>query len=222
MWEKLTFSHGVHPPEHKDQTSGIPIRRMPFPEEIVLPLRQHAGKPARLLVKVGDRVERGDKIAEADGFVSVPIHSSAAGDRGGNRVVAPSRREHGRGGTDQGREVLASDPPAPDDPSVGGVGPEAGGCCGSDGRGRGPRGSRLPDPCEAPSSQGRPDRGPHRQWGRVRTLPHHGPPDHGGVPEPGHVRGSDHDEGAGCGAGRHRCREEQTRRHRDSLESRPR
>jgi electron transport complex protein RnfC len=53
---------------------------MPFPDEIVLPLRQHAGKPARLLVKVGDRVERGDKIAEADGFVSVPIHASAAGE----------------------------------------------------------------------------------------------------------------------------------------------
>jgi electron transport complex protein RnfC len=80
MWEKLTFSHGVHPPEHKDLSSGIPIRRMPFPEEIVLPLRQHAGKPAKLLVKVGDRVERGDKVAEADGFVSVPIHSSAAGE----------------------------------------------------------------------------------------------------------------------------------------------
>jgi len=80
MLDKLSFSHGVHPPEHKDRTSGVPIRRMPFPDEIVLPLRQHAGKPARLLVKVGDRVERGDKVAEADGFVSVPIHSSAAGE----------------------------------------------------------------------------------------------------------------------------------------------
>jgi Na+-translocating ferredoxin:NAD+ oxidoreductase subunit C len=74
-----SFSHGVHPPEHKELTASLPIRRMPFPDEIVLPLRQHAGKPARLLVKRGDRVERGDKIAEADGFVSVPIHSSAAG-----------------------------------------------------------------------------------------------------------------------------------------------
>ncbi len=80
MWDKLTFSHGVHPQEFKDPTSSLPIRRMPFPEEIVLPLRQHAGKPARLLVKVGDRVERGDKIAEADGFMSVPIHSSTAGE----------------------------------------------------------------------------------------------------------------------------------------------
>ncbi len=74
-----TFRHGVHPPETKHLTEKLPVRRMPFPEEIVLPLRQHAGKPATLLVKVGDRVERGDKIAEADGFVSVPIHASAAG-----------------------------------------------------------------------------------------------------------------------------------------------
>jgi electron transport complex protein RnfC len=52
---------------------------MPFPEEVVLPLRQHAGKPARLLVKEGDRVERGDKIAEAAGYISAPVHASAAG-----------------------------------------------------------------------------------------------------------------------------------------------
>jgi Na+-translocating ferredoxin:NAD+ oxidoreductase subunit C len=73
------FRHGVHPPDHKELTASVPIRRMPFPDEVVLPLRQHAGKPARLLVQRGDRVERGDKIAEADGFVSVPIHASAAG-----------------------------------------------------------------------------------------------------------------------------------------------
>jgi electron transport complex protein RnfC len=52
---------------------------MPFPEEIVLPLRQHAGKPAIPLVAAGDRVERGDKIAAADGFVSAPVHASATG-----------------------------------------------------------------------------------------------------------------------------------------------
>ena len=73
------FSHGVHPPEEKRLTSGLPIRRMPYPAEIVLPLRQHAGKPATLCVKVGDRVERGDKVGEADGHMSVPIHASAAG-----------------------------------------------------------------------------------------------------------------------------------------------
>lgn len=73
------FRHGVHPPEEKKLTRHLPIRRMPYPEEIVLPLRQHAGKPAKLCVKVGDRVERGDKVGEADGYMSVPIHASAAG-----------------------------------------------------------------------------------------------------------------------------------------------
>ena len=52
---------------------------MPFPNEVVLPLRQHAGKPATLCVKVGDRVERGDAVGKADGWMSVPIHASAAG-----------------------------------------------------------------------------------------------------------------------------------------------
>ena len=76
---KTGFRHGVHPPDHKDATAGLPTRRMPFPEEIVLPLRQHAGAPARLLVSVGQRVERGDKVGEAQGHVSVPIHTSASG-----------------------------------------------------------------------------------------------------------------------------------------------
>lgn len=75
----VTFRHGVHPPDSKSLTEHLPIRRMPFPRRVALPLRQHAGKPARCLVQKGDRVERGDKIAEADGFVSVPIHASAAG-----------------------------------------------------------------------------------------------------------------------------------------------
>ena len=75
----LSFPHGVHPPDSKDLTAGVPIRRMPFPDELVLPLSQNAGAPARLLVKPGDRVERGDMIGAARGFVSVPVHASAAG-----------------------------------------------------------------------------------------------------------------------------------------------
>ncbi len=73
------FRHGVHPPESKDLTSAVPIRRMPFPDEVVLPLRQHAGKPARLVVSVGDRVLRGDVLAASDGFISSPVHASASG-----------------------------------------------------------------------------------------------------------------------------------------------
>jgi Na+-translocating ferredoxin:NAD+ oxidoreductase subunit C len=77
--KRAGFRHGVHPPERKDLTAGLPIRRMPFPDEVVLPLRQHTGRPARALVARGDRLERGDKIAAADGYISVPMHSSAAG-----------------------------------------------------------------------------------------------------------------------------------------------
>ena len=79
MLGRLKFRHGVHPPELKELTARVPIRRLPFPDEVVLPLRQHAGKPARPVVRVGDRVERGDTIGEADGFVSTPLHASAAG-----------------------------------------------------------------------------------------------------------------------------------------------
>ena len=74
-----SFRHGVHPPPAKHLTESVPIRRMPFPDEVVLPLRQHAGRPAKALVRKGDRVARGDKVAAADGFMSVPIHASAAG-----------------------------------------------------------------------------------------------------------------------------------------------
>ena len=73
------FSHGVHPPEHKELTAHLPIRRRPFPEELVLPLRQHAGKPAKLVVAKGAHVERGDVLAVADGWISSPVHASASG-----------------------------------------------------------------------------------------------------------------------------------------------
>ena len=79
MFGAWSFRHGVHPPDSKTLTESVAVRRMPFPDEIVLPLRQHAGRPAKLIVKKGDHVERGDKVGEADGWISVPIHASAAG-----------------------------------------------------------------------------------------------------------------------------------------------
>ena len=79
MLHKFTFRHGVHPPELKELTEHVRIRRMPYPDEVVLPLRQHTGKPAKVIVRVGERVERGDKIADADGFIYAPVHASASG-----------------------------------------------------------------------------------------------------------------------------------------------
>ena len=49
LQRRLTFRHGVHPPELKELTEAKSIRRMPFPEEVVLPLSQHTGKPARVI-----------------------------------------------------------------------------------------------------------------------------------------------------------------------------
>jgi electron transport complex protein RnfC len=74
-----SFSHGVHPVEAKEATSHAPIRRFPFAPFLFLLLSQHAGKPARPIVREGEEVVRGQPIAEADGFVSVPIHAPASG-----------------------------------------------------------------------------------------------------------------------------------------------
>ncbi len=76
---KFTFRHGVHPPDDKELTAALPLRRMPFPDELVVPLKQHAGKPARRVVEVGQHVQRGDLLAETNGWLSSPVHASAAG-----------------------------------------------------------------------------------------------------------------------------------------------
>jgi electron transport complex protein RnfC len=76
---KFTFRHGVHPPDAKELTAALPLRRMPFPAELVIPLKQHAGKPARRVVEVGQHVQRGDLLAETNGWLSSPVHASAAG-----------------------------------------------------------------------------------------------------------------------------------------------
>jgi len=107
MFSRRFFRHGVHPPELKDLTAGVPTRRIPFPERVVLPLQQHIGAPARPIVRPGDRVERGDKIAEASGFVSVPMHASVSG------TVADIRRAPHPDGSWKEAIVLDTDPWSP-------------------------------------------------------------------------------------------------------------
>jgi electron transport complex protein RnfC len=75
-----TFGHGgVHPLEHKELTAGLPVRRLPFAPELAILLSQHRGAPAVPVVKVGQEVVRGEPIARASGFVSVPMHAPATG-----------------------------------------------------------------------------------------------------------------------------------------------
>ena len=76
---KLTFNGGIHPYDGKDLTKDFPIVNVLPKKELVYPLSQHIGAPATPVVKKGDRVLRGQMIAEATGFVSAPIHSSVSG-----------------------------------------------------------------------------------------------------------------------------------------------
>lgn len=77
--KRKSFSRGIHPPECKDHTSGKSIRRLPFAPELVIPLSQHTGAPAVPVVREGQEVVRGEPIAEAGGFVSVPMHAPVTG-----------------------------------------------------------------------------------------------------------------------------------------------
>ncbi len=74
-----TFKHGVHPPEHKEDTRHLPIRQFPFAPLLILPMTQHIGAPAVPVVREGQEVARGQLLAKAGGYVSVPLHAPASG-----------------------------------------------------------------------------------------------------------------------------------------------
>lgn len=74
-----TFAHGIYPVEHKELTAARPIKRLPFAPLLAIPLSQHRGSPAIPLVRPGQEVVRGEPIARADGFLSVPMHAPATG-----------------------------------------------------------------------------------------------------------------------------------------------
>ena len=76
LWE---IPGGVHPPENKAQSVQQPIRPGPLPATLVVPLQQHIGAPARPVVQIGDHVLKGQKIADAEGAVSAPIHAPSSG-----------------------------------------------------------------------------------------------------------------------------------------------
>lgn len=75
-----TFSGGKHIPDHKDLCSGKAIEVMPAMSDYYVCLSQHIGKPAELVVSVGDTVTEGQLIAKASSFVSANIHSPICGE----------------------------------------------------------------------------------------------------------------------------------------------
>jgi electron transport complex protein RnfC len=99
----VTFKGGIHPKYNKELTAAKPIRPATLPQIAVIPLQQHVGAPCEPLVKAGDEVKVGQKIGEAGGFVSVPVHASVSG-----KVTAVEPRLH-PGGQQVMSVVIESD-----------------------------------------------------------------------------------------------------------------
>ena len=76
IWD---FHGGVHPEENKKQTCDKPSVRLGIPPQLVIPLNQHIGAPAKPICTIGQYVKKGECIAEANGFVSAAAHASSSG-----------------------------------------------------------------------------------------------------------------------------------------------
>ncbi|MDO8341113.1 MAG: electron transporter RnfC, partial [Candidatus Woesebacteria bacterium] len=72
-------SWGVHPDDHKRPAADAALRTLPLPERLFVPLQQHVGGPARPIVLVGQKVLKGQLIAEAQGNISAPVHAPTSG-----------------------------------------------------------------------------------------------------------------------------------------------
>lgn len=73
------FPGGLKFETFKEITAAIPAIQHPLPNRIILPVRQHIGIPSVPTVKKGEHVLKGQPIAEADGYVSIPLHASTSG-----------------------------------------------------------------------------------------------------------------------------------------------
>lgn len=83
-----SFDGGIHPAENKDQSTQTPIAQLPLPSQLIVPIGQHAGAPAEVIVAVGDDVLKGQLIAKPKGFVSAAIHAPTSG-----KIAAIEQRE---------------------------------------------------------------------------------------------------------------------------------
>ena len=70
---------GVHQDDHKRPAADVPLRTLPLPARVYIPRVQHVGAAARPIVLVGDKVKKGQMIAEPGGNISAPIHASTSG-----------------------------------------------------------------------------------------------------------------------------------------------
>ncbi|WP_139736558.1 electron transport complex subunit RsxC [Aeromonas caviae] len=76
LWD---FHGGIHPPENKHQSSLTPVVDAGLPPQLIIPVRQHAGPAGELLVRVGDKVKKGQPLTRFDKGRIVPVHASTSG-----------------------------------------------------------------------------------------------------------------------------------------------
>ncbi len=76
LWD---FPGGVHPPENKKQSLKTELARASIPTEIILPIKQHIGKPGTVIVQVGDKVLKGQPLTKYDTSFMLPIHATTSG-----------------------------------------------------------------------------------------------------------------------------------------------
>lgn len=70
---------GLRLPGEKERSTAAGIQVLPVPSQLIIPLEQHAGDPAQPVVGIGEQVLKGQRIAEADGPLSAPVHASSSG-----------------------------------------------------------------------------------------------------------------------------------------------
>ncbi|MEQ9902770.1 electron transport complex subunit RsxC [Pectobacterium aroidearum] len=75
IWD---FDGGIHPPEMKTQSSRMPLRQIPLPEQFIIPLKQHLGPEGEICVSVGDKVLRGQPLTRGRGR-TLPVHAPTSG-----------------------------------------------------------------------------------------------------------------------------------------------
>ncbi|MDZ7663532.1 electron transport complex subunit RsxC [Thiohalophilus sp.] len=73
------FHGGLRLPGHKAESMQEPIQTATLPERLTIPLQQHIGEPAEPVVEVGQRVLKGQMLARASEYISVPVHASTSG-----------------------------------------------------------------------------------------------------------------------------------------------
>jgi electron transport complex protein RnfC len=80
FFSKPRFRGGVHTDEHKTTTAALPITsNFPLPKKLYIPLQQHVGKPAEPIIKVGEKVLKGQLLAYSQGLISAPVHAPSSG-----------------------------------------------------------------------------------------------------------------------------------------------